>query len=603
MANYLRKTMQETIQNLRRNGWSLRRIARELGINRRTVRKYGTGVSPVEKQSGISSKCTTMGQVTTGGLFCKEAPKCTIAEEVTAGDMARSEGTRQGSVQSLLSPPESYPEGDCFTVAAGEVSLPIQNAPGYLSSKCTIGEEVTAGKPIHEEVSKCTTFGQVTAGNGSRSLCERYGHLIEQWQEENLSAQRIYQDLKVETDYEGSYESVKRYARKLRERNELPFRRMEVEFGEEAQVDYGTGAWVVDSNGKKHKTHVLRVVLSASRKGYSEASYHQDTESFIRGIENAFRTFGGVPKTVVIDNLRAGVLHADLYEPELNPKLRDFACHYGCCILPSRVRTPRHKGKVEGAVKYVQNNALKGRKFRSLCDQNEFLKKWEQQTADQRIHGTNRQQVRRMFELEKQHLQTLPPMLFEVFSESKRKVHRDGHIEVARSYYSVPAEYVRREVWVRYNARTVTVFDLHMNQIAFHSRVEEGRFSTQNTHIPPEKISNPERGNVWMLKHADRIGNDTGEWARMMLKNRGIPGVRVLNGLLQISSKHSCSAMNAACRKARESGAFHLHELKHIIESQTVCEQQSFPFMKEHPLIRPVTEYENITQSKEAFYA
>lgn len=106
-----------------------------------------------------------------------------------------------------------------------------------------------------------------------------------------------------------------------------------------------------------------------------------------------------------------------------------------------------------------------------------------------------------------------------------------------------------------------------------------------------------------MLKQADRIGNDTGEWARVMLKNRGIPGTRVLNGLLQISSKYSGSAMNAACRKARESGVFHLRELKHIIESQTACEQASFPFMKEHPLIRPVTEYENITQSKEAFYA
>ena len=82
-----------------------------------------------------------------------------------------------------------------------------------------------------------------------------------------------------------------------------------------------------------------------------------------------------------------------------------------------------------------------------------------------------------------------------------------------------------------------------------------------------------------------------------------IPGTRVLNGLLQISSKHSYSAMNAACRTALESGAFHLHELKHIIASQPICEQASFPFMKEHPLIRPVTEYENITQSKEAFYA
>ncbi len=81
-------------------------------------------------------------------------------------------------------------------------------------------------------------------------------------------------------------------------------------------------------------------------------------ESFIRCLENAFRHFGGVPQTVVIDNLKAGVIKADWFDPELNPKLEEFARHYGTGILPIKPTTPRHKGKVEAGVKYAQNNAV-----------------------------------------------------------------------------------------------------------------------------------------------------------------------------------------------------------------------------------------------------
>jgi transposase len=85
-------------------------------------------------------------------------------------------------------------------------------------------------------------------------------------------------------------------------------------------------------------------------------------------------------KVLVIDNLKAGVLKADWYDPELNPKIQEFCRHYGTVILPTRPYTPRHKsqircggGKVEAGVKYVQSNALKGRSFSSLQQQNEFL--------------------------------------------------------------------------------------------------------------------------------------------------------------------------------------------------------------------------------------
>ena len=87
----------------------------------------------------------------------------------------------------------------------------------------------------------------------------------------------MYQDLVTDHEFVGSYPSVRRYVAKLNNKTSLPFRRIEVGPGEEAQIDFGTGAPVVDENGKRRRTHVLRVVLSHSRKGYSESVFRQTT--------------------------------------------------------------------------------------------------------------------------------------------------------------------------------------------------------------------------------------------------------------------------------------------------------------------------------------
>jgi len=173
-----------------------------------------------------------------------------------------------------------------------------------------------------------------------RSECEPFRELIEAKLEQGLSAVRIHQDLAGDHGFGGSYYSVMRFVQRLEQSRELPVRRMECGPGEEAQVDFGTGAPLLTKEGRRRRTHVLRVVLSYSRKGYSEAVRRQTTESFIRCLENAFWHFGGVPRTLVIDNLRAAVSRADWYEPELNPKLEAFSQHYGTLILPTRPRTP-----------------------------------------------------------------------------------------------------------------------------------------------------------------------------------------------------------------------------------------------------------------------
>src|SRR5438094_939542 len=269
-----------------------------------------------------------------------------------------------------------------------------------------------------------------TAGSGRQSSCLPWQPQVEAAVMVGLSAQRIYQDLVAEHGFSGSYQAVKRFVRQLRQSQPVPFVRMEVEPGTEAQVDFGQGAWVM-VDGKRKRPHFFRIVLSHSRKGYSEAVWRQTTESFIRCLENAFRYLGGVPKTLVIDNLRAAVTRADWFDPELNPKVEEFCRHYGTVVLPTRPAMPRHKGKVESGINYGQENALKGRRFESLGAQNLFLSDWESRVADTRIHGTTRQQVGKAFEeVERSKLLPLPASLFPVFEEAPRTVHRDGYIEL-----------------------------------------------------------------------------------------------------------------------------------------------------------------------------
>jgi len=425
---------------------------------------------------------------------------------------------------------------------------------------------------------------------GPQSRCEPYRDTIRAKAAEGLSAQRIYQDL-VEGGATVSYDSVRRYLRRIGHVRPLPFRRMECAAGEEAQVDFGTGAPILGPDGKRRKTHVFRIVLSHSRKGYSEVTFRQTTDDFLAALENAFRHFGGVPKTLVIDNLKAAVKHPDWFDPELTPKVAAFCRHYGTVILPTRPYTPRHKGKVEAGVKYVQNNALARRTFDSLAAQNAHLAHWEATVADTRIHGTTKQQVAKVFGAsERAALLPLPSEPFANFHEAERKVNRDGHVEVAKAYYSAPPEYLGRTVWVRWDARLVRLFNQRFEQIAIHMRREPGRFSTLGEHVAAEKINGLERGVAWLLRKVEAIGEHAHQWAQAMLHARGIEGTRVLQGLLALAVKHPAEALEQACKTALSHGVYRLRVLRQLVKHH-VPSQQPLPFLDEHPIIRPLGDY------------
>ena len=237
----------------------------------------------------------------------------------------------------------------------------------------------------------------------------------------------------------------------------------------------------------------------------------------------------------------------------------------------------------------MKSNALKGRVFTSLEEQNRFLLDWETNVADTRIHGTTKQQVRRLFETERSALQALPDEPFPFYEEGQRKVHRDGHVEVARAYYSVPPEYLGRQIWTRWDSRLVRLFNQRFEQITIHPRVAPGRFSTNPAHIADAKISGVERGAEYLLSKAARIGTPAAAWARAMLDARGIEGIRVLQGFVSLTRKYPVPVINQASRTALTANLFRLRPLRELIKRHT--EQTAFEWTEEHEIIRPLTDY------------
>ena len=439
---------------------------------------------------------------------------------------------------------------------------------------------------------KVPTGSEVSQRVVSRSCCEPFREIILSKLEQGIDGKRIFHDLVDEHGFTYTYWSVIRFIQSLGKSTTLPFRRIEVEPGWELQVDFGAGRPCKDHTGAMRKTYIFRAVLSHSRKGYTEAVTRLTTESFIRAMENAFWRMGGVPKTVVFDNAKCAVLKADWYDPELHPKIIDFCKHYDFAFLPTRPATPRHKGKVERGVDYVQENALKGRQFDCLSDQNSHLDHWEKTVADTRIHGTTKKHVGSEFEqIERPTLKALPSNRFEFYEESKRKVSRDGHIAVGRAFYSVPPEYLGSEVWVRWNSQTVRILDHRMESIAVHCSQPAGRFSTLSAHIHNDKIHSIERGIEYLLRKVRFIGPHAARWAETTIEDRGVAASRTIQGLLSLTKKYKTEQIDRACDTAWRSRACSYRVVKRLLENESATQQQTMGFVDDHPIIRPVSEY------------
>lgn len=200
------------------------------------------------------------------------------------------------------------------------------------------------------------------------------------------------------------------------------------------------------------------------------------------------------------------------------------------------------------------------------------------------------------FEQERPALKPLPAERFPQFNEKWRIVHPDGHVEVAKAYYSVQPEYNRRRVLVRWDNRMVRVFNVQMALIATHVRKEPGNFSTNEAHLASEKIALVEEGAEKLLRRTRGVGPNAQKWAAAMLERRGVEGVRVLVGLLSLRRKHTATAIDQACELALSHGAYErLRVIKDLLKRKAP-KQECFEFLEEHPIIRSLACYGRVVK-------
>jgi transposase len=239
-----------------------------------------------------------------------------------------------------------------------------------------------------------TSAEVITDPRPTESLCEPYRALIERWLGESRTAMSIWQELVERHGFTARYATVQRFVRK-RAGAGAPEARVVIATvpGEEAQVDYGDGPMVRHgATGKYRRTRLFLLTLAHSRKSVRLLTWKSSTRIWAELHERAFRRLGGVTATVVLDNLREGVLTPDVHDPLLNPLYRDVLAHYGAVALPCRVRDPDRKGKVESGIAHTQK-ALRGLRFETLEAAQAWLDRWDERWADTRIHGTTKRQA------------------------------------------------------------------------------------------------------------------------------------------------------------------------------------------------------------------
>jgi transposase len=305
MSNVLNEAKKQQVIGLGRLGWPLRRIEQETGVRRETVGAYlkaaGIGVRPPGAWGRRPpAKPANENPVTTGSDAAEPTP--TINPDPNTENLSTKEKARATSKPA-----------NAVTTGFGVEST---------------GLEVENAKRIR-----------------SASDCEPFREAIELGLSRGRDATAIWQDLIVENGFDGGYQTVKRYVRKLRGNQPLQPRAVIVTGpGEESQVDYGTGPMVRDPQTRKYRrTRLFVMVLGCSRKAARFLTFRSSSRIWAELHEKAFRRLGGATRVVVLDNSREGVLVPDIYDPTLNPLYRDVLAHYGAVALPCRIKDPDRK--------------------------------------------------------------------------------------------------------------------------------------------------------------------------------------------------------------------------------------------------------------------
>ena len=361
-------------------------------------------------------------------------------------------------------------------------------------------------------------------------------------------------------------------------RNEEVSMHIEYKAGEAMLVDWaGDKLEVINgTTGQNWALDQFVAILGASELTYVEARESQEEAQWIRANEGAFQYFGGTTRALIPDNLKTAVIRADPYEPGLNPVFEDFARHYAVVIMPTRVRRPRDKALVEGAVRLVYQRIsarLRGQVFFSLAQVNAAIRELLEE-HNRRPFSRLTYSRRQLFERVEMHaLHPLPEELFMLKSTIWATVAINYHVELRedRHYYSVPHPLRRRDpptqVKVVYDDRVVAIYWNNV-RVAQHRRDRTPNgYTTMAEHMPSNHRWYAEWSAERFLSWAATMGPETAEMVARVLSAAAYPpqAFRSCMGILSLAKRHGSERLNKACRKALHVGTQSYTRIKNIL--------------------------------------
>jgi hypothetical protein len=311
------------------------------------------------------------------------------------------------------------------------------------------------------------------------------------------------------------------------------------------------------------------MVLGHSRRMVARVCFDQTLQTWLRLHVEAFAELGGVPHTIVPDNLRAAVVRAAFgidAGTALNRSYRELARHYGFKVDPTPIYSPEKKGKVESGVKYVKRNFFVGRDGADFVETAAALGRWVKEIANARVHGTTQKRPADVFETEERGaLLPLPERRFEPVEWREARVHRDCHVLLGKRLYSVPWRLVGTMVWIRATAATVEIY-ADDARVATHARRGRSPRSTTEQHLPEERAPWRHRSRAFWEQRADLIAPEVGAYIREVFDADDVLSMlRTVQAIVTHLETFPSERAAAACERARFYGSHSYGAIKNML--------------------------------------
>jgi transposase len=279
--------------------------------------------------------------------------------------------------------------------------------------------------------------------------------LLEEWPQ--LKAPRATEVLRSEYGYDGSVDLVKRRLRELRPKSVRPAQRTGYRPGQVLQLDWAEMPTRPIVAGRERRVYAFVAALPHSGAQTAFFSMEMTVESFLEGHVRAFEWLGGVPRECVYDNLRAAVARREGERVVWSPRFLHLRGHYGFHASACTPATPREKGAVEAAVRYLKSSFWPARRFRSLAELDAQYADWRDRICNRRLHATRRVPVAERLAEERAALRLLPPGRFDWSGHRTTRVPLDGYLRYGGCFYRAPERLVHERVELSFDRDRVWI--------------------------------------------------------------------------------------------------------------------------------------------------